>query len=116
MVKSRHLPNQRSLLCSVSFFDSFLLIYTVGSVIFCLCPGEFITLGDLFTLMFYTSCSCAFSFLCSQHFLFSALVFSFLQNISREIFFLTIFHQRESIDKLEFLSFFIFEAKFSKLK
>lgn len=68
-VRSRHCEEQPSLLCSVLFFDSFLRRYTVGPMIFCLRPGELITIGDLFTRMFYTSCSCAFSFICTQHFL-----------------------------------------------
>lgn len=117
-VKSRHCQEQPSLLWSVLFFDSFLLIYTVGSKIFCLHPGELITLGDLFTVMFYTSCSCALSFICTQHFLSLPQFFSiFIKCKWRDFFFsLQSLQMLESIDKLELLGFFIFKAKFSKLK
>lgn len=63
------LPGPMQSLCGVLFFDSF-LEYTVGLMIFCLHPGEFIKLGDLFTVMFYTNCSCALSFVYTQHFSF----------------------------------------------
>lgn len=87
-------------------------------MIFCLRPGELITLGEtLYCNVFYKLFLCSFIYMYSA-FPFSSLVFSiFIKCKRRDIFFsLQSLQKLESIGKLELLSFFIFKAKFSKLK
>ena len=69
------LPGPVDELRGVLFFDPFLLMYTVGLAIFCLPLGEYTKLAGLFTIMFYTSSSCALSFIHAQHFSFIPYVF-----------------------------------------
>lgn len=94
-------------------FDSFLLTYTEG-LITSAWTQEFIKLGDLFTVMFYSSCSFALSFICSWHFFIPLLCFFFssFTKFKWIFFFFQPLRKLESTGKLQFLSFFIFKVKF----
>lgn len=86
------LPGPMKLLGGLLLFDYLLLICTVCLMTFCLHPGEFIKLADLFIVMTYTSHSYVIYMHSAVSFIPSLLFSSIFMKFKwRGIFFLTTF-------------------------